>query len=146
MQSGYRNRLLPLPLPTRQPNPHNSLSAPAPYVAEPIWTQLLPVSVTAQYILHWYIAETLPLALETELNTATDSAGGAYCVPPRFEEGMGLVERVGLDGVEGGKGVYEPVRHEGTGVDEEERMYSAELVGSGLEVSGWMLVEVGMRL
>ena len=42
---------------------------------------------------------------------------------------MGLVERVGLDGVEGGEGVYEPVRHEGTGVDEEERMYSAELVG-----------------
>ena len=71
-------------------------------------------------MLYWYIAETLPPALEIELETA---AGGVYKSPPPYPAGLSLKDRVQME-PEG----YEPLHHEGTGVDEEEQMYESELV------------------
>ncbi|MCJ1274394.1 hypothetical protein MMC21_002190 [Puttea exsequens] len=125
-ESGYRNRLLPLPISTRQPKSHHPSQhhKPSPFVSEPVWTQLLPVTPTVQYILHWYIADTLPPALESELSTAEAEQGGAYQYPPKFDPGITLVDRIALEGKE----EYEPVRHEGTGVDEEEALYESRLM------------------
>ncbi|KZF24161.1 hypothetical protein L228DRAFT_237118 [Xylona heveae TC161] len=71
-ESGYRNRLLPIPLRHCQPRPHVPHSAsPAshsPFVTEPIWTQLAPNGHTHQYVLFWYIAETLPPDIEEKIN------------------------------------------------------------------------------
>ncbi|KAL6709339.1 hypothetical protein ACN47E_001746 [Coniothyrium glycines] len=124
-ESGYRNRLLPLPTAHRQPQAHPRAHA-RPLTAEPVWMQLMPLA-SRQYVLYWYIAETLPPALETELQT---QVGDAYKPPPSFPPGLSLRERVAME-PEG----YEPVHHEGTGVDEDERTYESELVG----------VEEGMR-
>lgn len=71
-------------------------------------------------MLSWYIAETLPPDLEVELET---KAGEAYKPPPPFPKDMTLRARVALE-PEG----YQPVHHEGTGVDEEEQGYKSFLV------------------
>ena len=75
---------------------------------------------TIQYVLYWYIAETLPPDLEAQLETKT---GEAYKAPPPFPNDLTLRERMKLepDG-------YEPVHHEGTGVDEEEQTYKSYLL------------------
>jgi hypothetical protein len=73
-----------------------------------------------QYILYWYIAETLPPHLEEDLETAP---GQAYKPPPAYPYGLDLRSRIAME-PEG----YEPVHHEGTGVDEDERTYQSELV------------------
>ncbi len=119
-----------------------------PYITEPIWTQLLPVSGTSQYILHWYIAETLPPSLDLALTQKTAAHGGAYQIPMRFQDGMTLRERVQLDvrldisGKLGGKWIggdrkagggtevyHEPIRHaEREIVQEEEKAYESQLV------------------
>lgn len=83
--------------------------------------QLLPLR-TRQYVLYWYIAETLPPSAEIELATA--APGMAYKMPPPFPADLSLRERIGQEPVG-----YEPVRHEGTGVNEEERAYGSELLG-----------------
>ena len=97
----------------------------------------MPVSETAQYILHWYIAETLPPSLDAALTKRTKDQSGAYQYPIRFGEGMTIRERVQLDVQletqtlrmeKGEERYYEPVRHEGTGVDEEESSYESRLV------------------
>lgn len=75
---------------------------------------------TRQYVLYWYIAETLPPNLETELET---EVGAAYKPPPAFPRNLSLRERIKLE-PEG----YEPLHHEGTGVDEEEQTYESHLV------------------
>jgi hypothetical protein len=87
--------------------------------AEPVWMQLLPLG-TRQYILYWYIAETLPPSLEAELET---EAGAAYQPPPPFPRNLSLRDRVKLE-PEG----YEPLHHENTGVDETEMAYVSHLV------------------
>jgi hypothetical protein len=87
--------------------------------AEPVWMQLMPLG-TRQYVLYWYIAETLPPHLETELET---EVGAAYKPPPAFPRHLSLRERMKLE-PEG----YEPLHHEGTGVDEEEQTYESHLV------------------
>jgi len=74
-----------------------------------------------QYILYWYIAETLPPAVEAALET---KAGAAYRPPPPFPRDLSLRARLAME-PEG----YEPVHHEGTGVDEEEQAYESHLVG-----------------
>ncbi|KAK3174055.1 hypothetical protein OEA41_001299 [Lepraria neglecta] len=133
-ESGYRNRLLPLPIPTRQPSAHNPPSGiqSTPFVTEPVWTQLVPVTRTAQYILFWYIAETVPPDLETALTTQTTEQGGAYQYPRKFPADLTLKERVEMETPTEGKGKgYEPVRHENTGVDEEEALYESYLVPVG---------------
>jgi hypothetical protein len=81
--------------------------------------QLMPLG-SRQYVLYWYIAETLPPDLEAELET---EIGAAYKPPPPFPRGLGLIERIKME-PEG----YEPRHHEGTGVDEEEKTYESELV------------------
>ncbi|KAL2043154.1 hypothetical protein N7G274_004214 [Stereocaulon virgatum] len=124
-ESGYRNRLLPLPIPTRQPKAHNPSSGarPTPFVTEPVWTQLMPVTRTVQYILFWYIAETVPPDLESSLTARTKEEEGAYQYPPKYATGMTLEERLRMEGKE-----YEPIRHENTGVNEEEALYESCLV------------------
>lgn len=127
-ESGYRNRLLPIPLLTRQPKPQNPRHIPSDYVKEPIWTQLLPVTDTAQYILHWFIAETVPPLMDVELTARQKQMGDSYQAPLPFEEGMTLRERMELD-VAGKEGFIEPRKHLNTGVDEEEMLYESRLVG-----------------
>lgn len=73
-----------------------------------------------QYILYWYVAETLPPDLEVELET---EVGAAYKPPPPFPRDLTLQERIKQE-PEG----YEPLHHEGTGVDEEEQTYQSYLV------------------
>jgi hypothetical protein len=87
--------------------------------AESVWMQLMPLG-TRQYVLYWYIAETLPPDLENELET---EVGAAYKPPPPFPRNLTLRERIKLE-PEG----YEPLHHEGTGVDEEEQTYESHLV------------------
>jgi hypothetical protein len=81
--------------------------------------QLLPLGVR-QYIIYWYIAETLPPSLETLLET---EAGAAYKPPPAYPQTLSLRERIKQE-PEG----YEPRHHENTGVDELEVTYKSELV------------------
>ena len=106
-------------------------------MTEPIWTQLLPVSEASQYILHWYIAETLPPTLDSALTQKTKDHNGAYQYPMRFQEGMTLRERVQLDvrlemqaiTTEGGERYYEPIRHDSREiVQDEEKVYQSKLV------------------
>lgn len=118
MQSGYRNRLLPLPTLHRQPQAHPRVHAPS-MTAEPVWMQLMPLG-TRQYVIYWYIAETLPPDIEKELET---EVGAVYKPPPPFPRNLTLRERMKLE-PEG----YEPLHHEGTGVDEEEQTYQSHLL------------------
>ena len=125
-QSGYRNRLLPLPIPTRQPQAHNpppSSVASTPFVTEPVWTQLIPATRTVQYILFWYIAETVPPELEVSLSAQEKEQGMAYQYPPKFNPEMTLKHRIGME-QEG----YEPIKHQNTGVDAEEALYESYLM------------------
>ncbi|KAL8824413.1 MAG: hypothetical protein Q9191_005072 [Dirinaria sp. TL-2023a] len=123
-ESGYRNRLLPTFQRHRQPRPHNPSSpVPAVFSIEPVWMQLVPVSHTAQYVLFWYIAETLAPDIETSVNSEAEAQGMTYQIPPRFPAELTLAERVKQDG-----NGYEPVRHENTGVDAEEAQYASYLL------------------
>lgn len=81
--------------------------------------QLMPLGAR-QYVLSWYIAETLPPNLEKELETAP---GAAYRLPPAYPKDLTLRDRMKLE-PEG----YEPLHHENTGVDEEEQTYESFLV------------------
>jgi hypothetical protein len=81
--------------------------------------QLMPLG-TRQYIIYWYIAETLPPSLETLLET---EAGAAYKPPPAYPQNLSLRERIKQE-PEG----YKPRHHKGTGVDEMEVTFESELV------------------
>lgn len=131
LQSGYRNRLLPLPLPHIQPRPNGDAQK---FDTEPIATRLLPVATHYQYMLFWYAAETLPPCIETSLNA---SASEAFALPPPFPANTTLAQRVAEDRNENGE-VGEPKRHEGTGVDEDEAFYVGVLMGveEAIEVLG----------
>jgi hypothetical protein len=72
-----------------------------------------------QYVVYWYIAETLPPSLEADLETPP---GAPYKAPPRYPQNLSLRERIALE-PQG----YEPRHHEGTGVDEQERQFKSEL-------------------
>ncbi|KAK8221333.1 hypothetical protein IWZ01DRAFT_37411 [Phyllosticta capitalensis] len=156
-ESGYRNRLLPLPIPHRQPasahakavaaqsasSAETSAAAtvppPLPFSTEPVWTQLIPQSVHTQYILFWYVAETVPPDVEALLHPNTSSASAnatvgqsqlpasstiePYTPPPPYPPGLSLSERVAME-----PPGYVPPRHEGTGVDAEEALYESYLV------------------
>ncbi|RMZ66439.1 nudix domain-containing [Pyrenophora seminiperda CCB06] len=117
-ESGYRNRLLPLPTAHCQPRAHPRIHA-APMTAEPVWMQLMPLG-TRQYVIYWYVAETLPPDLEATLET---QAGEAYKPPPPYPQGLPLKERIRQEP----KG-YEPRHHENTGVDATERTYKSKLM------------------
>ena len=83
--------------------------------------ELMPLEHGAlQYVVYWYIAETLPPELEIELET---KAGEAYKPPPPYPTGLKLKDRANME-PEG----YEPMHHKGTGVDADERTYESHLL------------------
>jgi 8-oxo-dGTP pyrophosphatase MutT (NUDIX family) len=131
-ESGYRNRLLPLPLLHRQPDADEGHEE---FVTEPVWTQLLPLSSRTQYLLHWYIAETVTSNVENDYRDAYvgNECRPPYKPPPPYPKGQTLLSRIDEDLTvvnceEGKREVYEPVRRENTGVDEEEALYESCLV------------------
>lgn len=129
-ESGYRNRLLPLPLKHRQPDPDEGH---VDFVTEPIWTQFLPLTKTSQYLLFWYAAETIPPDVEVEYSTAQAEGPAArvYRPPTPYPAKLKLSDRIWQDDpqvVEGKQQFYEPKWHEGTGVDEEELLYKSYLL------------------
>ncbi|KAI9672735.1 MAG: hypothetical protein M1831_000170 [Alyxoria varia] len=120
-ESGYRNRVLPLPFAQRQPNPAADASTGTDWLfSEPIYTQLMPLRSDVQYILHWYIAETLSPDDEAALSSGTTAT---YKAPPPYPAHLSLPARVERD-PQG----YEPAHHQNTGVDDEERKYNSSLV------------------
>ena len=126
-ESGYRNRLIPLPMHHRQPDADEGHEA---FVTESVWTQLLPLSSTSQYVLFWYIAETVPPEIEQSYSNA-QTTSSIYRPPTAFPPNMTLKDRLAEDSVvneEGIHKVYTPVCHEGTGVDDEELLYRAHLL------------------
>jgi hypothetical protein len=88
---------------------------------EPVWTTLLPVSKHTQYLIHWFIAETLPPELEATMGPPLESR--AYQEPPPYPADLQLIDRVSAepDG-------YEPTRYENTGVDSDEANYISFLL------------------
>ncbi|KAK8170155.1 hypothetical protein IWX90DRAFT_502341 [Phyllosticta citrichinensis] len=163
-ESGYRNRLLPLPIQHRQPRPahaptqlvhgdgssdgSSAATASAPphlnsllFSTEPVWTQLVPQSAHTQYILFWYVAETVPLDVEAALQqqqqqqaitstTSTQSpphppppSQAPYIPPPPYPPSLSLRDRIATEPLD-----YVPPRHEGTGVDAEEALYESYLL------------------
>jgi hypothetical protein len=94
------------------------------WVIEPLATRMMPVAREYQYLLFWYAAETVPEDGEEALNAVVSQG---FAKPESIPENMTLKEREKLDMREGG--IYEPKRHEGTGVDEDEAFYVGMLVG-----------------
>ncbi|KAK3701500.1 hypothetical protein LTR37_015474 [Vermiconidia calcicola] len=132
-ESGYRNRLIPLPMRHRQPAPDEG---PEPFVTEPLWTQLLPLTATSQYMLFWYAAETVLPEIEESYDLAAPNSDigsprRVYQPPPAFPRDTILQQRILADTIIGDDGTqrfYEPVWHPGTGVDEEEKLYRSFLL------------------
>ena len=137
-ESGYRNRLLPVPLETRQPLPHNvAAEAVSPFVTDPLVMEMAPVRDRSQYVLFWYVAETVPPGVEAGLNQRMEEAATRenqtpYLAPERWPEGLTLGERLGME-EEG----YEPVHHQNTAVDAEEALYESYLLP--VEEAVWKL-------
>ena len=144
-KSGYPNRALPLPIDHRQPRPHKTIDEVDLFSAEPVWTQLVPVTPKGQYLLFWYICETLSPEdeaafllsrvqvsdeKEKDEKDAASFARDKLPTPPQFTfaippypQDLTLEERIKLE-PEG----WEPTRVEGTGVDEDEAMYVSYLL------------------
>ncbi|KAF2834462.1 hypothetical protein M501DRAFT_1001083 [Patellaria atrata CBS 101060] len=108
----------------------------------------MPVRPTVQYMLFWFIAETLSPDDEDKVTTASSHPvtshsnqvdlsimlesreattalypAPTYTTPPMFPANLTLQKRMELE-PEG----YEPTRHENTGVDDEEAQYTSKLV------------------
>ncbi|KAF4539775.1 Nudix domain-containing protein [Lasiodiplodia theobromae] len=165
-ESGYRNRLLPLPVHHRQPQNNAATTSPETtqpppslsslFVTEPLYTQLVPVSPRTQYLLFWYAAETLPPAVEAAM--PPPGPGVPYVAAPPApaapsplhpdaaapgEEPTSLLARVRAEPPD-----YQPRRWEGTGVDEEELLYESFLVPvqeAGRKLGGGVMAEVVRR-
>lgn len=142
-ESGYRNRVLGVVTGHRQTfaetedgaadngtasSKERRVSREDVFVTEPVWMQLLPLSKRSQYILFWYIAETVPEEVEKSYPLpGTPGHSRIYRPPEPFPKDMTIKERIAQDGRPDGE-IYEPVRHEGTGVDEEEALYESYLL------------------
>ena len=85
--------------------------------------QLVPVASTSQYVLFWYIAETIPPGAETSIPPRAEGEASPYQPPPPFPTDLSLAQRVQLE-PEG----YEPIRYEDTGVNSEEAQYTSYLL------------------
>ncbi|KAI7364721.1 hypothetical protein KC336_g21464, partial [Hortaea werneckii] len=93
---------------------------------------------TSQYMLFWYAAETVPKDVEESYSAAGSNSNSnssqtarTYAPPPPFPPDLRLKERIQQDSIVNGNGeamTYEPVWHEGTGVDEEELLYRSFLL------------------
>lgn len=172
-ESGYRNRLLPVPQTHRQPAPAVTAlleeDPPSPFSTEPVWTQLAPNGRNTQYILFWYVAETLPPDVEHAVNERVrraasrvveekDIEGGSppvyeadavYAPAEPFPRYQTLSERIEEEDEVYPNG-YEPPHHEGTGVDEEEAQYKSFLLPvkdamDKLAGTSWVMVDVVKR-
>ena len=118
-------------------------------------------------MLFWYAAETVTPEIERSYGEAQSdgdkvSAQRIYRPPPAFPVDITLQQRMAEDTVPGEdekQAVYEPIHHEGTGVDEEEQLYRSSLLpvaeamrklrGSIMEDvvrCGWEAVELRMEL
>ena len=131
-ESGYRNRLLPLPVKHRQPRAYTSIQDRPTNVIEPVLTELLPLPREKMYLVHWYIAETLPPKEEEALNqrmseTGNDAVERPYVIPPPYPSTMSFKERIELDTCDDGK-TYEPTKHLNTGVDTDEAFFTSQLM------------------
>ena len=130
-QSGYRNRLLPIAMKHLQPAPHCPESAAgrrSPFSTEPVCTQLIQRTSKSQYLLFWYVAETLPLEVEERVNEQMEAQRTVvnptpYQVPPRYPAELQLAERIKMWGEDG-----DPVHHENTGVNADEVLYESHLL------------------
>ncbi|KEQ62667.1 uncharacterized protein M437DRAFT_48603 [Aureobasidium melanogenum CBS 110374] len=122
-ESGYRCRLLPLPIDHLQPSPAGTSQEEQKWVIEPLATRLMPVARDYQYMLFWFAAETIPEQLEESLNKVSTDG---WVMPEAFPENTTLKEREKMDARS--DGMYQPNRHEGTGVDEDEAFYVGHLV------------------
>ena len=85
--------------------------------------QLVPVSSSSQYVLFWYIAETIPPGAETSLPPSAEGEASPYQRAAPYPANLTLAQRVQLE-PEG----YEPIRYEATGVDSEEALYESYLL------------------
>lgn len=92
-------------------------------MCEPVWTQLVPLSRSSQYMLFWYIAETVPPEVESSLECPTSMPSAAYQQPPRYPSDMTLAQRITLEPEN-----YAPVRHENTAADADEALYVSHLL------------------
>ena len=130
-ETGYLNRLLPLPLRHRQTDPDEGHEK---FVTEATWIQLLPLNSRKQYLLFWFIAETVPPSLEpsaTNSDEPAHAAGRRYTPHAAFPKSQTLDARIAEEnlGVGDGKStLYEPIWHEGTGVNEDELCYKSYLL------------------
>ena len=122
-------------------------------MTEPVWTQLVPVTKKTQYILFWYIAETVPPSLELSLSAQEREQGMAYQYPPKFETNVTLKERIEMEKD------YEPIRHPNTGVNDDEALYESYLMtvdeaisklGKGVSADvvrrGWEAIELRQNM
>lgn len=139
-ESGYRNRVLPIPFAHRQTQPDHSTER---YVTEAVWIELLPLKPLVQYLLFWYVAETLPPDTEREF---VFDAHRPYQYPPLFPRDMTLTQRIALDENDPETGrAFEPIRHESTGVNEEEHCYQSFLLpieDAVLKLRGTVMADV----
>ena len=113
----------------------------------------MPITRSAQYMLFWYIAETLPPEVDHSLSQKSIQANNMYMVPPPYPESTTLAERIKLDKE------LTPVRHDDTGVNEEEALYESYLLSpddaqqklSGTIMAdvvriGWEAIQVRMKM
>ncbi|KAI9710772.1 MAG: hypothetical protein M1828_002114 [Chrysothrix sp. TS-e1954] len=111
-----------------EPHPHVVINPElSTYTTEPLWTQMIPQTQTSQYLLFWYIAETVPPHVEEELNgreaQMRNEQGGPYQYPPKYPWDLKLRDRMAME-----PGGYEPVRHTGMAADEDEVTYQSHLL------------------
>lgn len=99
----------------------------------------MPASAHTQYILFWYVAETVPPDDDDDdddtTTTTTTTTIAPYTPPRPYPPTLRLRDRIALEeapaaaaGRRGRGRTYEPRRHEGTGVNEEEALYESHLV------------------
>ena len=127
-ESGYRCRLLPVSM------KHRATEA-GEFAAEPAYVQLMPLNERVQYVLFWYVAETVPPDVEQSYPAvADDEAPGPYEPPAPWPQDMTFQRRIAQDflpPVSSGEileaNIYEPVHHPNTAQDEEEACYRSYL-------------------
>ena len=95
---------------------------------EPLWTQMVPQTATSQYILFWYVAETVPPDVEALLNARDEQSGMSlfgtpYQYPPKFPLDLKIKDRIAME-----PSGFEPKRHADTSADEEEALYQSHLL------------------
>ena len=89
---------------------------------------MVPQKRGCQYVLFWYVAETVPRQVEESLNAAeknmaTSDNATPYQNPPKYPQGTTLADRVQLDSEN-----FVPLHHPNTGVDAEEALYESYLL------------------